>query len=85
MTDEYISYIAYESQGARLERSNKRLFILNAILIIALIFTNAAWIYYEHQFVDEVSVDQSVSTGEGYAFVNGIGDFIYDSGNTESN
>lgn len=39
-----------ESQGARLERTNKRLFILGVILIIALFVTNGLWVAYEAQF-----------------------------------
>ena len=39
-----------DSQGARLERTNKRLFILSVILIIALIVTNSLWTVYEAQF-----------------------------------
>ena len=39
-----------DSQGSRLERTNKRLFILSVILIIVLIATNSLWIAYESQF-----------------------------------
>ena len=39
-----------DSQGSRLERTNKRLFILSIILIIALIATNGLWVAYESQF-----------------------------------
>jgi hypothetical protein len=39
-----------DSQGSRLERTNKRLFILSVILIIVLIATNSLWVAYESQF-----------------------------------
>ena len=45
-----VPYIAYESTMARMERANKRSFIIIIILIIALIATNAGWIIYESQF-----------------------------------
>ena len=74
MNDNTVSYVAFESQGARLERSNKRLFILNVILLIVLLATNGAWIYYENSFTDEIQIDQEVETGDGDATVIGIGD-----------
>ena len=45
-----ISYLAYESAMARMERANKRSFIIILILILALIATNTGWIIYESQF-----------------------------------
>ena len=52
MNEDKVPYIAYESTQARLERMNRRVWILCIILIIALIGTNAGWIYYESQFED---------------------------------
>ena len=43
-------YITYESAMARMERANKRNFIIIIILILALTATNAGWIIYESQF-----------------------------------
>lgn len=48
--EEKVSYIAHESMMARMERTIKRLWITTIILIVALIATNAAWIYYESQW-----------------------------------
>ena len=42
-----------EQYAARLERTNKRAFILNVILILILLATNIGWLYYESQFTDE--------------------------------
>lgn len=53
-----IPYVAYESSQVRLERMNRRMWILCLVLILALLGTNAGWLYYENQFVDEVSVEQ---------------------------
>lgn len=51
MNEEKINFnYALDSQGARLERANKRLFILCVILIIALFVTNGLWVAYESQF-----------------------------------
>ena len=57
MPDKEISvpYIVYEGEMARAERRDKRHFIVILILIICLVLSNAAWIYYESQFVDEVT------------------------------
>lgn len=63
---------------ATLERTIKRLWILNIILILLLAASNAAWIYYESQFEDVTTetVEQDVDTGNnnGDTIVNGIGD-----------
>ncbi len=75
----------HEGDMARMERANKRLWVVIIILIVALIGSNAAWIYYESQFIDEVSVEQDVDTGQGDAFVNGIGDFNYGQSETKDN
>lgn len=75
---EPVPYIVHESAMARQERNNKRLWIVVIILIAVLILSNAAWIYYESQFTEEVQeVTQDVDTGEGDAIVNGIGDVNY--------
>ena len=74
MNEDKVSYIVYEGTQARLERMNRRVWILCIILIIALLGTNAGWIAYEAQFMD-VSVEQEVDTGEGDATVIGVGDY----------
>jgi len=74
-----IPYIAFESATARQERTIKRLWILCLILIIALLGTNAGWIYYESSFED-VSVTQEVeaqSDGDSDLNLNTIGGNYY--------
>lgn len=70
---EPVPYIVHEGVMARMERTIKRLWIVVLVLIVLLAATNGAWIYYESQFVEE-SVWQEVDTGNGNAYVAGIGD-----------
>ena len=73
---EQIPYIAHEADMTRMERTIRRVWILCIILIIALVGSNAGWIYYESQFEDiSTSVEQEVDTGEGDATVIGVGDY----------
>ena len=74
-----------DSLGSRLERTNKRLFILSIILTIILFVSNGLWIIYECQYTHEVCIEQEVDTGDGDAFVNGVGDFNYGEGETKNN
>lgn len=73
MKPETIPYIVHEDQMARQERHIKRLWILCIIIFIALIGTNAGWIYYESLFEEQV-VTQDIDTCDGDAVVAGIGD-----------
>lgn len=86
MNEEKIPYFVHEGMMARQERTIRRLWILCIVIFIALVATNAGWIYYESQFITE-EVTQDVDTGNGAAFVAGIGD-IYGTdqtnGQTES-
>ena len=76
-----IPFIVHESDMVRMERTNRRVWILCIILIITLIGTNAGWIYYESQFMD-YEVEQEVDTGIGDAIVVGVGDY---NGESETN
>ena len=60
---------------ARMERVNRRTWIICIILIISLILTNAGWIVYESQFQYTEHVEQEVDTGQGEATVIGIGNY----------
>ena len=80
-----IPFFVHEADMARLERTNKRLFIVVLVLILSLIGTNCGWLYYESQFqVDQTTVEQEVDTGNGDAVVVGIGD-IYGEGEADCN
>lgn len=68
---EPVPYSVHESDMARAERSNKRLWVVVIILIFALILSNAAWVYYESQFEDvETTITQENKDG----YNNFIGD-----------
>lgn len=68
--NETIPYFIHEGDMARAERTIKRLFVLCIILIAVAVFSNLAWIRYENQFVDEVTVTQESDNG----YNNYIGD-----------
>lgn len=71
--------------SALTERTIKRLWITIVLLIVLLVASNGAWLWYESQFTDEVqTVTQDVETGEGDAIVTGIGD-IYGEGSADGN
>ena len=78
MDEKMIPYFSHEGDMARMERTNKRLFILllviPTILIIALVGTNAAWISYENSFEDKVEIEAEQETSEGSNYIVG-GDF----------
>ena len=74
MEDKTISLLAHESITARMERSNVRAWTICVILIIALLGTNAGWLYYEHQFDDRVTTieaEQNSEQGGANYLVNG--------------
>lgn len=70
---EQIPYIAHEADMTRMERMNRRLWILCLVLIVALIGSNAGWIIYENQFEDVV-VEQDSGEGGNNNFVGNDGD-----------
>lgn len=62
------------------ERTMKLLWMLVVVLILLLVGTNAAWIYYEGQWqvVETTEITQEATAdNSGNAFVNNGGDFIY--------
>ena len=80
---------AQELIVAVMERQVKRLFILCLVIFIALVASNAAWLYYENQFEDvTTSVTQETSAdGGGSAVINGenAGAVFYGESETDSN
>ena len=63
-------YMMWESSQARMERTNKMQFIVILVLIIALIGTNAGWIYYENQFEEVVVTQEVEATADGSSDLN---------------
>ena len=56
-TPKDVPYYAYEVALARLERVIKRMWVLVLSLIILLVASNAAWLYYESSF-EETRIEQ---------------------------
>lgn len=63
---EPVSYYVHEEMMARQERTIKRVWILCIILIIALIGTNAGWIYYENSFENIVVTQENADGYNNY-------------------
>lgn len=66
MEEKMIPFIAFESATARQERTIRRVWILCIILIIALIGTNAGWIYWESQWEDVVITQENADGYNNY-------------------
>ena len=66
---EAVSYIVHESAMARAERAAKRLWVVIILLIMMLVGTNAAWIWYNAQFevvettTEEYQIEQDTEGG----------------------
>lgn len=59
-----VPYIVHEASEARLERIIKRLWVVVIILIVLVVLTNGAWIWYESQWeVVETTVTQENDRG----------------------
>lgn len=74
-----VPFIVHEADMARLERTIKRLWILLILVIVLLVGSNCAWIYYESQFVEEVTSEsyEAVVENDGVAIANGSGEVNY--------
>ena len=73
---ESVPYIVHEASMARMERQAKRLWITVLALIVILVATNGAWIWYESQFSDIVTTIEAEQDGSGLNIVSG-GDLDY--------
>ena len=80
-TPKDVPYIVHEGAVARLERVIKRMWVLVLSLIILLVASNAAWIWYESQF-EEIRIEQDNESGYNN-FIGNDGD-IYN-GETDNN
>ena len=80
-----IPYFVHEGEMARAERTNKRLWILILILVVALIGSNAGWIIYESQFQTEVTTEtyEAKADNGSNAVLNGDGEVNIYGGNGE--
>lgn len=81
-----IPYAVHEGDMARMERANRRMWILCLVMFLALVATNAGWIWYESQWVEvETTIDANQDTdGGGNNFAIG-GDMDYGASACEDN
>ena len=59
-TDNYISQFVFESCEMRHDKREKRYFSVIVLLIVLLVVTNVAWLFYEAQF--QVKTSETVTT-----------------------
>ena len=71
---ETVPYIVHEGMMARAERTAKRLWITILLLIVLLVGTNGAWIWYQSQFED-IAISQENEDGYNN-FVGNDGDIF---------
>lgn len=81
-----VPYIVFESELARLERIIHKQFVLILVTVLLLVGTNACWIWYENQFIDEVTtttqeVTQDLDAEDGDAIIN---DGVHINGESEA-
>lgn len=74
-----VSYLAFESSMARMERTSKRLWIVILVLIVALIGTNVGWLYWESQWQYVKSETTIDATQDGDSNIVNGGDMYYGS------
>ena len=75
-TPKDVPYIAHESTVARLERVIKRMWVLVLSLIILLVASNGAWIWWESQYQTiETTITQE--NADGYNnYIGNDGDIV---------
>lgn len=65
LLNETMTRAAHELDMARMERANKRLWVVLILTILLLVGTNAYWIYYESSFEDTVTTIDATQDGNG--------------------
>ena len=74
---ESVPYIVHESSMARMERQIKRLWITVIVLIVMLVGTNAAWLYYESQWETVEKWEITQENDGGYNnYIGNDGDIV---------
>lgn len=73
----FIPYFAHEGEMSRMERANKRLWIIIIVLIFCLVGTNLAWVVYENQFQDVVIEQDGYADNGSHNIFNGTGEMNY--------
>ena len=84
-TPEAVPYIVHESAMARAERGAKRLWIVIILLIVLLVGTNGAWLWYESQF-ETVTTEITQENADGYNnYIGNDGDIVNGETDSKSN
>lgn len=77
-----VSYYEHESVLAKMERANRRVWILCLLLIFALVGTNVGWIYYNSLYENNTTtITQEVDSSGGSAMIN---DGVHYNGESET-
>lgn len=72
-----VPYIVHESAMARAERSAKRLWTVIILLIVLLVGSNGAWLWYESQFETVETVEVTQENADGYNnYIGNDGDIV---------
>lgn len=80
-----VPHAAYELAVGRLCKINFHLYIVIIILIVALVLSNGAWIYYESQWeVVETTTQEVEQTTDGDGDNNFVGGDYYGSAESEN-
>lgn len=85
MEEKMIPYFSHEGDMARMERANKRLWILLIIIFLAFVGSNMAWIVYENQFQDVVTSIEAEQEAEDGGNNYVVGGNMYEPTESESN
>ena len=82
---EAVPYIVHESAMARAERGAKRLWTVIILLIVLLVGTNGAWLWYESQF-ETVTTEVTQENADGYNnYIGNDGDIVNGETDSKSN
>ena len=81
-----VPYVVHESAMARAERQTKSLIWVIVLLIVLLVGSNGAWLWYENQFdiVEETTTTITQDNADGYNnYIGNDGDIV--NGKTDNN
>ena len=82
---EAVPYIVHESAMARAERGAKRLWTVIILLIVLLVGSNGAWLWYESQF-ETVTTEVTQENADGYNnYIGNDGDIVNGETDSKSN
>lgn len=70
--NEKIPFVVFQSEMARSDKRFQGMLILVVILVAIIFGSNAAWMVYENQYVDTVTVSQDAANGNNN-YIGGSG------------